>query len=269
MKIVCPEDVDPEVRHCNYFKVKSGRGLWGPRTILDFELIYIVAGEFSYSSHRGKRVVHEGDVLCIPPGEQHIFRLEKQPAYGALIGCIHLDLLENMTCLNGDYIPKPKPFLITSTHNDHALHQLFRNCRDVSEGYGTRRKLILKNIVSEIWLRMHEYRESQESDKFSRRLNEMLDFINERIPSVVTRQDLSRKFGLVPEHINAIFKKEMNMTPTQVVQRTRIRLACRYLQEEGLSIKETAELCGFKDQFYFTRVFTKLMNTTPGKFAGK
>jgi len=268
MKIVYPEDVLPEVRHCNYFKVKEGRGIWGPRTIPDYELIYIVGGEFSYSNEIAKRILREGDILCIPPGEKHIFKLEKQPAYGALIGCIHLDLLENMSFLNGDYVPKPKPFLVTSTHNDHALHQLFRNCRDVTEGYGSRRKLILQNMVREIWLRIHEYRESQDSEKYSRRLNEMLDFINERIPTPVNRQDLSKKFGLVPEHINAIFKKEMKMTPTQVVQGARIRLACRYLQEEGLSIKETAELTGFKDQFYFTRVFARIMNTTPGKFAG-
>ena len=49
MKIVGPEDVNPEVRHCNYFKVKEDRGIWGPRTIPDYELVYIVAGEFSYS----------------------------------------------------------------------------------------------------------------------------------------------------------------------------------------------------------------------------
>jgi AraC-like DNA-binding protein len=269
MKIVHPEDVYPEVRHCNYFKVKEGNRSWGPRTLLDYELIYIVAGEFSYTNEWGKRDLREGDILCIPPGERHILKLEHTPAYGSLIACIHLDLLENMSMLNGDYIPKPQPYLITSTHNDHAIHQLFRNCKEVSDGYGSRRKQILQNIVREIWLRMHEYRESRDTEKYSKRLNQMLEFINDKIPSRVTRQELSKKFGLVPEHINAIFKKEMGLTPTQVVQQVRIRLACRYLQVDGLSIKETAELTGFKDQFYFTRVFTKIMNTTPGKFAGK
>ena len=62
-----------------------GENSWGPRIIPDYELIYVVAGEFSYSTEKRRIIVKEGQILCIPPGERHIFKLEKNAAYGAVL----------------------------------------------------------------------------------------------------------------------------------------------------------------------------------------
>ena len=44
------EDVDPLIRHANYFKLASEEGSWEPRKVQKYELIHIVAGEFAHEN---------------------------------------------------------------------------------------------------------------------------------------------------------------------------------------------------------------------------
>jgi AraC-like DNA-binding protein len=270
IKILKPDDVYPEILHSNYFKLRSAEQSWGPRIVSEYELIYIVAGVFSYQETAKEKVyVNEGDILTIPPGEKHIFKCEKKPLYGAVISCIHLELLPHHSRLKKEYRPLDEPPLITPVKGDYVLHQLFRNTRSTFEGYTPYREAILKNIAREIWLRMAEYWQGENSSGYSYRVKEMLEFIQSKIPAEVTRKDLADKFALTPEHINFIFKRETGMTPTQAIHRARINLACRYLLEDGLCIKETAEKVGFCDEFYFSKVFKKIMKVSPGKMLGR
>lgn len=269
-KIIRPEDVRPQVMVSNYFQLKTERS-WGPRTISEYELIYIVAGEFSYTemTFNRKYELFEGDILCIHPGVKHIFRNEKTPSYGAIISCIHLELVKGSFRLKKDYQPEIEPPVITSVKGDYALHQLFRNCSRIKEGFSRYREALLENIGRDIWLRLAEYWEGANISRINPRTRKMLSFIESKIPGEVTRNELSRHFGLTPEHINAVFKQETGLTPTQAVHRARINLACRYLLEEGLSIKETAAKVGFSDEFYFSKVFKKIMSIPPGKITGR
>ncbi len=262
-KRVRPEYVLPEIHHSNYFKLADVTE-WGPRIIPDFELIYIVAGRFSYTSkdNSEKSLLLEGDVLCIPPGVMHVFRCERQAAYGAIISCIHFELLNKSSVLSGDYIPDPEPRLVTSTSGDHTIHQLFRNCCAAASRFSMFRDSLLENIFRELWLRLSEYWLG-ENPNVNFRAREMVGFIESRIPGKTRRKELSKAFHLSPEHVNAIFKSQLGATPTQIANRASINLACRLLLEEGLSIKETAEKAGFSDLFYFSKVFKKVMGFPP------
>ena len=98
----------------------------------------------------------------------------------------------------------------------------------------------------------------------SSRMRLMVKFVRENISRLVTRQGLARQFSLTPEHINTIFKKELGVTPTQFVQREEALLALRLIRDEGLSVKEVAARVGFTDEFYFSKVFKKVMHVSPG-----
>ncbi|MBN1863728.1 MAG: helix-turn-helix transcriptional regulator [Victivallales bacterium] len=269
IKRVSPEDVVPEIHHSSYFKLGCVTE-WGPRIIPDYELIYIVAGRFSYSGgeESEKRVLLEGDVLCIPPGVMHVFRCEGHAAYGAIISCIHFELIERASRLSCDYIPDPEPQLVTPTSGDHTIQQLFRNFSVAAARSSIFRDSLLKNIFRELWLRLSECWLG-ENRNVNIRAREMLAFIESRIPGRVGRREVSKAFHLSPEHVNTIFKSQLGTTPTQVANRARVNLACRLLLEEGLSIKETAEKAGFSDLFYFSKVFKKVMGFSPRHFRRK
>jgi AraC-like DNA-binding protein len=92
----------------------------------------------------------------------------------------------------------------------------------------------------------------------------MVAHLRAHLDRKITRRSLAREFGITPEHVNALFKKQLGVTPTQFIHRERMQLAYRYLRDEGASVKEVATRVGFDDPFYFSRVFKRVMCRTPG-----
>ena len=79
-------------------------------------------------------------------------------------------------------------------------------------------------------------------------------------------RDLAVEAGVHPVHLARVFRARERQTPGEYVQRLRIREACELLRAEGATLAAVAADCGFSDQSHFTRTFTKLVGTSPGRF---
>jgi AraC-like DNA-binding protein len=53
------------------------------------------------------------------------------------------------------------------------------------------------------------------------------------------------------------------MAPYQYYIQIKIDKACRLLEQENISVKEAAFKLGFKDQYYFSRLFRQKTGVTP------
>lgn len=252
----------PVVTVANYQEVGKD-AYWGERQIPDFELILIVEGRFTYETRTAPALdLIAGDVLLIPPLEKHTLRRINEPAH-AVFSCIHGELIPAARWARGDYQFSPDPQRVTRTGGDAAIHDLFMRCRDVYEGYDKYRTVLLETILKEIWLRLAGYWSGSQSGDFSGRMKGMVAYLRAHLDQPITRRSLAREFGITPEHVNALFKKQLGVTPTQFIHRERMQLAYRYLRDEGLSVKEVAARVGFDDPFYFSRVFKRVMHRTP------
>lgn len=78
--------------------------------------------------------------------------------------------------------------------------------------------------------------------------------------------ELARLVAMSTEGFIRAFRRSVGETPIQYVQQVRIQKACRLLADPALSMEQVAELTGFSDRFYFTRVFKKQTNVTPAKY---
>lgn len=268
--ILSPGEVAPSVTVSNYFSPKPDRNTWGPRVISDFELIYIGSGFFSLNQEGGEYVAGKGDVLCIMPGVKHVFRQLESSGKEGLISCIHLELLPGKHYLDGDYRPETMPMMITSVLNDRDIPLLFAKAAELfNRDSGRYTGELLALTVKELWLRLAEYWENGGIILRSRRTEKMLEYIEQNLFSDISRQSLAREFGVTPEYVNTIFRRELNTTPVTYIRRRRIAKAHYYLSQEGRSIKETAMLTGYHDEYYFARVFKKVSGVTPGRVAGR
>ena len=234
-------------------------------------MILLVSGEFSYlrCDANEKIKLNEGEIICIPPGELHVFKCELTSSPNAIIACIHLELDMEASFLYNDYALSPFPPLVTDARGNAAVHELFRNCRNTFEGFGKYRQELLSAIAKELWLRLAEYWEGGSEQEISPRVRQMTLFLQKHIAEFPTRRDLAKKFSITPEHVNALFKKELGTSPAKFLRRIKIYQACRLLREDGMSLKETAERLGFYDEFHFSKAFKKVMGASPSKFRGK
>ncbi len=264
MKNLKTAEYQPEVHYANYIPVRAGQS-WGPRIIQDFELILIVAGGFSYSDIEVGTVVCEvGDVLCILPGREHTLRNERTPEKReAVISCIHLEMMQG-SFLHDEYQMAAPPPLVTRTGNDPVVHELFKRCENIYTGFSPNRDALLQAVAWEILLHLEEFREGGTAC-LSPRMRHILRYIQHHVHEPLTRADLAREFAISPEHVNALFKKELNSTPTKQIHRAKIFRAYTYLTYDGLSVKETAEKLSFYDEFYFSKVFKRVIGLPPSR----
>lgn len=77
---------------------------------------------------------------------------------------------------------------------------------------------------------------------------------------------LCEEVALSSTSVNGILKTYTDRTFIHLLQETRIRRACEYLEEDRLKIKEIAEKTGFRSSKYFIKIFKEMQGVTPGQF---
>ena len=268
IRVLAPPEIAPATRIVNYFNwvpdpagQDSLRGV--PRTIPDLELILVVAGAFRYVPVQGKVVpLGPGDVLCILPNRRHSFQ---NCGGGGIVSGIHCELLPDASWAAGDYRLDPEPMLVTRFGADETITALFRRCDAVFNGYGRYRAALLQTVVREVWLVLAEHWQAAARGARRKRTGEMVEYLRRHLAEPVSRQELAHAFSLTPQHVNALFRNELGISPTQFVNRERVLRAYRLIQNEGVPLKVAAAQVGFHDLFYFLRVFKKVTGQRPSQ----
>ena len=81
--------------------------------------------------------------------------------------------------------------------------------------------------------------------------------------------DVYATFPLSKDYIRRQFIKEKGISPLQFLNVTRIGFAQKLLLSKNVNnykIYEIAEMCGFSDQLYFSRVFKKITGVSPKEY---
>lgn len=95
------------------------------------------------------------------------------------------------------------------------------------------------------------------------------EYINKNYASKVSLSILSQKFGCCNATLTKSFKKEYGMTITKYLTLVRLEAAEEYVRKTRSSFKEIAADCGFYDQNYFSKSFTKKYGYSPTDYRKK
>jgi AraC family transcriptional regulator of arabinose operon len=93
--------------------------------------------------------------------------------------------------------------------------------------------------------------------------------MQKKIHSVIKLHEFASFSNLSVSHFSAIFKTETGYSPIEYFNHLKIQKACQYLSFTDMSVKELAISLGIEDQYYFSRMFTKLMGTSPTEYRKK
>jgi AraC family transcriptional regulator of arabinose operon len=99
------------------------------------------------------------------------------------------------------------------------------------------------------------------------RLLPVLKWIEAHLSSnEVTIADLARQVYISETHFRRLFNNVFGMSPIQFIRRRRIERACTLLRTTDLPIKQVAQRCGFAEDAFFSRVFNRIVGTSPAAY---
>jgi len=104
------------------------------------------------------------------------------------------------------------------------------------------------------------------TDSRRTRLHKLAEQIRQ---SPILPWDMNReaaKLGLSPVHFRRLFRQEFGEPGHRYLIHARIDHAARLLRLTERPVKEVAEACGVPDVFYFTRLFSERMGTSPARY---
>lgn len=99
-----------------------------------------------------------------------------------------------------------------------------------------------------------------------KRITRVLEYIRTHLQDNTDLDTLASISCLSKDHLIRIFKREMQMTPLQYINKKKIEKAQLKLVGEKTQIKEIAYQLGFEDQAYFNRIFKKHTGLTPVEY---
>ena len=95
---------------------------------------------------------------------------------------------------------------------------------------------------------------------------ELLSFLHQFYASDISGELLEQEFNYNFDYLNRLFKRHTGQTIFGYLNALRIERAKQLLSTGFYSIAEIAEKTGFRDVYYFSRVFKKLTGVTPGEY---
>lgn len=81
--------------------------------------------------------------------------------------------------------------------------------------------------------------------------------------------EAAKIYGLSRRRFNDVFKINFNITPNRYVITRKIALAKELLALNELSVSDAAELSGFENTYYFSKVFTAETGMNPSKYKSR
>lgn len=97
----------------------------------------------------------------------------------------------------------------------------------------------------------------------NRYVNILLKYIEENYPSRISISDISEQYEISTNYLNSKFKEETGYTFNDYLNRHRVSVASKLLQEGNLKVYEIAMQVGFIDYKYFVKVFKKYTGARP------
>ncbi|KAA2301349.1 helix-turn-helix transcriptional regulator, partial [Clostridioides difficile] len=82
-------------------------------------------------------------------------------------------------------------------------------------------------------------------------------------------KELAAHARLSVPHYSQLFKQATGHSPIDYFLRLKIQHSCRYLDFTDWTVKQISSELGFKDPYYFSRLFSKMMGRSPTDYRNK
>lgn len=132
----------------------------------------------------------------------------------------------------------------------------------------TNYKNICNSIFNTIWCFVEKFSNENTIFEFVRELKNIIAMNFGNTDFLIC--SAAKQLGVSYDYLRHCFKTEMGITPLEYLTELRISQAKNYLEDNrAYSITRISSMCGFSDQYYFSRCFKKHTGISPREYRKK
>jgi AraC-like DNA-binding protein len=230
--------------------------------------LMMCVGGHGYASIDGREAhLHAGELLVIPRETRHTYWAADDEPWS--IYWVHF--LGDEADYFVDRIPRRgKPVPILPEAQAEAV-RLFRYCLNaLYDGYGQATLIYaaqsVQHILSLLLFQNHSLPTEQRKKNWRTDLQSIFEFMHANLDQPLRLEDFAAAADLSVSHFSELFRSQTGQSPMAYFIELRMRLACRLLDLSDKPVKVVAIEAGYRDPYYFSRVFKKAMGLSPEKY---
>lgn len=102
-----------------------------------------------------------------------------------------------------------------------------------------------------------------EQKRYSKKVYEAVSYIHDNYKEPLTVEQVAKHLDISGVYLSLLLKKELNKTFTTILTEYRIDMSLKMMKEGHYKIYEISEAVGYKTSQYFSKVFKKIVGTSP------
>jgi AraC family transcriptional regulator len=124
---------------------------------------------------------------------------------------------------------------------NHALNDIWRFCQRMEDSASVKERVDPLIEQAKLYIRQHGFEE-------------------------ISMLELASELGISPVQLSRRFSNSTGMTPSRYLCHIRLEKVKNMLIDTQLPLEVIAQSCGFNNGFYLSRVFTKIVKTSPSAY---
>ena len=254
------------VGSCGTYRLKTVEKLptHRPRGRLDFQLIYIASGKGEFYFHGKKEIVNAGNMVIYRPKEEqryYYYGVDQTEVYW-----VHFTG-NNVTNLLRSYgLTNKKVFHCGSgAEYQNLFCSMIKELQMCQDGYEEMLEIYLRQIFIRLQRHFKSSLNSDNSHAFEE-IDNAISYFCEHYNEPINIDDYAKENHFSTSWFIRNFKLYTGITPKQYILKKRIYNAEALLQNTQYNINEIAQIIGYDNPLYFSRVFQKTKGISPSEY---
>jgi AraC-like DNA-binding protein len=233
------------------------------RVLAEFQVIYITKGAGLFETRGMSLPVKSGSVMILFPGIRHVYKPEYEIGWTEYWVGFKGPYADNL--LDRGFISPDRPLYEIGLRADivSCFTHILELVRDQQPLYQIRASTAALAVIAEVLACDRLASQPSQVERLVQRAKVLME---ESIYGEIDLSAICENLGVSASRLNDAFKAYTAMTPYQYYISIKMQKAKELLERGDGSIKELAFRLGFKDEYYFSRLFKSKAGISPSRW---
>lgn len=233
------------------------------RILDDYKIVLVIKGRGLLKLDDKDFEIKSGDLFILFPGVKHLFNADPEDPWELLWVSFNGKACGSIM----DSMIFTHEYPIVHGISSNIIIQLLTNIiyeleSEVSD-YALKATGFLYIFFSELIPYTKKINEQQTVKTKEDSIKKALAYIDVNYQQDIDVDTLSHYVNFSRSHFSRLFKKEVHLSIPEYLNKVRIQKAKTLLTGTDLSVSEVAKAVGFKDPFYFSKIFKEIEGQSP------